>query len=104
MYYIAGSTPSYLSKAVGRPRDQKSCLTCVSYAMTEAVEMAVASALRISRAQLERKRLTVSPTSLYYCTPGLPLSTVVTALVMSSTCVKYESFGLGDPHSVSAAH
>jgi hypothetical protein len=76
MYYIAGSTPKYLSKAVGRPGDQKNCLTCVSYATAEAVEMAVASAMYMSRAQLERKRLTVSPTSLHYCAPGLPCITL----------------------------
>jgi hypothetical protein len=70
MYYIAGSSQSYLSEAISRPRDQKSCLTCVAYAVTEAVEMAVASAMHISRARLQQKGLTASPASLYYCAPG----------------------------------
>ncbi|WIA11339.1 hypothetical protein OEZ85_011462 [Tetradesmus obliquus] len=70
MYYIAGSSESYTSPVIGKPRDQKSCLTCVAFAATEAVEMAVANAMRISHAQLQRKGLTASPMSLYYCSPG----------------------------------
>lgn len=70
MYYIAGSSHSYLSPAIGAPRDQKNCRTCVAYATAEAVEMALATAMKISRAQLVRKGLTTSPASLHYCTPG----------------------------------
>lgn len=80
MYYIAGSSQSYTSPAVGKPRDQKSCLTCVAHASTEAVEMAVASAMRISHVQLQRKGLTASPMSLYYCSPGGKLGRHVMAL------------------------
>lgn len=70
MYYIAGSSQSYLSKVIGKPRNQRKCLTCVAHAATEAVEMSVASAMHINRALLERKGLTASPISLYYCAPG----------------------------------
>ncbi|WIA11336.1 hypothetical protein OEZ85_011459 [Tetradesmus obliquus] len=70
MYYIAGSSSSYLSRAVGQPRDQGKCLTCVAHAATEAVEMAVASAMDLTRKQLKRRGLTASPLSLYYCAAG----------------------------------
>lgn len=111
MYYIAGSSSSYFSRAVGQPRDQGKCLTCVAHAATEAVEMAVASAMDLTRKQLERRGLTASPLSLYYCAAGKldlvlrihPISEAIIEHLPSLTCLAGSRMFISDRHAEFAA-
>ncbi|WIA23159.1 hypothetical protein OEZ85_001490 [Tetradesmus obliquus] len=74
MYYIAGSPQVYDSSNprhtpgglnyIGAVNDQKLCSTCVSEAITKAVQISLAATLRNSSGQFA-----VSPQAFYYCAP-----------------------------------